>query len=69
VNLEKDQQRERALLLEKKALCQLSRRDVDRLMYLNLMLDGEYDEIDNYTKFLAPEERSQVGNKSQVNLQ
>jgi hypothetical protein len=26
-------------------------------MYLNLVLNGEYDEIDNYTKFLAPEER------------
>jgi hypothetical protein len=29
-------------------------------MYLNLVLNGEYDVIDNYTKFLTPEERSQL---------
>jgi hypothetical protein len=38
-------------------------------VYLNLVLHGMIDEIDNYTKILAPGERSQDGNKSQVKFQ
>jgi hypothetical protein len=41
------------LLQQKKEQHQLKRSDVERLMYLNLVLNGEYDEIDNYEKFLV----------------
>ena len=66
---EEDQQKAFESLLEKKAQRQLSRQDVSWLVYLNLVLHGMIDEIDNYTKILAPGERSQDGNKSQVKFQ
>ena len=53
VNSPKDQHNEWVLLQHKKEQHQLQRSDVERLMYLNLILNGEYDEIDNYEKFLA----------------
>jgi hypothetical protein len=48
VNSPKDQQNEFQQLQQKKEQHQLQRSDVERLMYLNLILHGEFDEIDNY---------------------
>jgi hypothetical protein len=52
-NLEKLQQ-ELASLLEKKNRRELSRLDVQNIIYLELLLNGTLDEVDNYRKYLAP---------------
>jgi hypothetical protein len=54
-NSESDQQNELALLLQKKSQRELSRLDVQRIMELEWVLNGTWDEVDNYDKYLSPE--------------
>jgi hypothetical protein len=46
------------LLQDKMKRRELSRLDVERILYLEVMVNGTWDEIDNYDRYLDLRDRS-----------